>query len=199
MTDILVEKTRLRQSLKAARKLFVQSRKNNRFEWMPSELLELIARARVIATYSPTTFECDINELLWHSLPPNATLCLPVTSSTEERLIFRPWRPGDRLEPSGLGFFQPPPETIPAKPDLILTPLVGFDRAMSRLGQGSAHYDRAFIDYPDAIRVGLAWGCQEVASLPLDPWDLPLHAILTEREWIAAETDKTESIFRYGH
>ncbi len=195
----VTDKAHLRQSLRSTRKSFVQSRKHNRFEWMPSELLGLIAGARMIATYSPTAFECDINELLWHSLPDGASLCLPVAVKKEDRLIFRPWCPGDRLEPSGLGFLQPPPETIPAKPDLIFTPLLGFDRTMARLGQGAAHYDRAFEDFPDAVRVGLAWGCQEVQSLPLDPWDLPLHAILTERDWIVEQRVKPEDLKRDGH
>jgi 5-formyltetrahydrofolate cyclo-ligase len=192
------DKHHLRQSLRAIRKAYVQSRKNNRLEWMPSELLGLIAGARVIATYSPTRFECDINELLWHSLPKGASLCLPVAARKEDRLIFRPWRPGDRLEPSGLGFLQPPPETIPAKPDLIFTPLLGFDRNMARLGQGAAHYDRAFEDFPNAIRVGLAWGCQEVPALPLDPWDAPLHAILTERDWIIEKPVLVEELRHDG-
>jgi 5-formyltetrahydrofolate cyclo-ligase len=70
-------------------------------------------------------------------------------------------------------------------PDLILTPLVAFDRSLARLGQGAGHYDRAFARYPLARRIGVAFSVQEVERLPTDAWDVPLHAIVTEREWIA--------------
>ena len=69
-------------------------------------------------------------------------------------------------------------------PDIVLTPLVGFDRRGTRLGQGAGHYDRAFAAHPAAWRVGIAWSVQEVDALPADAWDVPLHAIATEREWI---------------
>jgi 5-formyltetrahydrofolate cyclo-ligase len=55
---------------------------------------------------------------------------------------------------------------------------------MNRLGQGGGYYDRAFARYPDALRIGLAWSVQEHDALPADPWDLPLHIILTEVELI---------------
>jgi 5-formyltetrahydrofolate cyclo-ligase len=69
-------------------------------------------------------------------------------------------------------------------PDLIITPLTGFDRMGSRIGYGAGHYDRAFQQYPGAHRIGLAWAIQEVELVPHDPWDVRLHAIVTEREFI---------------
>jgi 5-formyltetrahydrofolate cyclo-ligase len=71
-------------------------------------------------------------------------------------------------------------------PDLILTPLVGFDRALNRLGQGAGYYDRAFAARPDSLRIGIAWSIQECDGLMTDPWDMPLDAVLTEKEWITA-------------
>ena len=50
-----------------------------------------------------------------------------------------------------------------------------------------AYYDRAFAALPGARRIGYAWSVQEVQLVPLDPWDVPLHAVATEREWIAIE------------
>ena len=44
--------------------------------------------------------------------------------------------------------------------------------------------DRAFARYPDAVKVGVAWSAQELGMVPDDPWDVPLDAVLTEREWI---------------
>ena len=58
---------------------------------------------------------------------------------------------------------------------------------MRRLGQGAGFYDRAFARLPAALRIGLAWSVQEVDILPADPWDAPLHAVVTEKEWIEPE------------
>jgi 5-formyltetrahydrofolate cyclo-ligase len=69
-------------------------------------------------------------------------------------------------------------------PDLIVAPLTGFDRQGGRIGYGAGHYDRAFQRYPGAHRIGFAWAIQEVAAVPHDPWDVRLHAIATEREFI---------------
>ena len=69
-------------------------------------------------------------------------------------------------------------------PDVILLPLIGFDRALNRLGQGAGYYDRACAALPDARRIGLAWNVQEWPALPADPWDVPLDAVATQREWI---------------
>ncbi|KQU62349.1 5-formyltetrahydrofolate cyclo-ligase [Sphingomonas sp. Leaf339] len=82
------------------------------------------------------------------------------------------------------GLRQPDAGAAELAPDIILTPLVGFDRRGNRLGQGAGHYDRAFAAYPAAWRIGIAHAAQEVPSLTPDPWDVPLHAILTEQEWI---------------
>ena len=66
----------------------------------------------------------------------------------------------------------------------MLTPLVAFDRRGNRLGQGAGHYDRAFATLPSAWRVGVAWSVQECEELKADTWDIPLHAVVTEKEWI---------------
>ena len=66
---------------------------------------------------------------------------------------------------------------------MILTPLLAFDAALNRLGQGAGHYDRAFAANAGAWRIGVAWSVQRVETLPADPWDVPLHNIITEQGW----------------
>ena len=67
-----------------------------------------------------------------------------------------------------------------AEPDIVLTPLLAFDAAMNRLGQGAGHYDRVFERLPDAWRIGIAWSVQQVEHIVTDPWDMPLHGVITE-------------------
>ena len=72
--------------------------------------------------------------------------------------------------------------------DLLLMPLVGFDHQGYRLGMGGGYYDAtlAFMRHRRLWRkprlVGVAYECQGVENLPHDPWDMPLDAVLTERQ-----------------
>ncbi len=97
---------------------------------------------------------------------------------------FLVWRPGEPLEAGPAGLLQPAADGEMVEPDVMLLPLIGFDRGLHRLGQGAGYYDRACAGLPDARRIGLGWNVQEWAALPCDPWDVPLHAVATQREWI---------------
>jgi 5-formyltetrahydrofolate cyclo-ligase len=97
---------------------------------------------------------------------------------------FRVHRPGEALAAGPFAAGQPSESAPAVAPDLVLVPLVGFDRAGNRLGQGGGHYDRALAALPTARAVGLAWSIQEVPALPVETWDQPLDAIWTERELI---------------
>ncbi len=85
----------------------------------------------------------------------------------------------------GLRGIPQPDAREPIVPAVLLTPLLGFDRRGRRLGQGGGFYDRWFADHPAAMRIGIAWSVQEVPALAAEAWDMPLHAIVTEQEWIA--------------
>jgi 5-formyltetrahydrofolate cyclo-ligase len=72
--------------------------------------------------------------------------------------------------------------------DVIVAPLVAFDRSGRRLGMGGGWYDRTlgFRRFHASFRrpwfIGLAYGFQEVARLEADAWDVPMDAVITERE-----------------
>ncbi len=97
------------------------------------------------------------------------------------------------LEISPLGFTQLPASLPRVSPDVIITPLLAFDAALGRLGQGAGHYDRAFAEFPNALRIGIAWSIQQVEALPLDPWDMPLDAVVTEKAYFTAPHSRLDS------
>ncbi|QUX90933.1 5-formyltetrahydrofolate cyclo-ligase [Marinomonas sp. A3A] len=71
--------------------------------------------------------------------------------------------------------------------DIVLLPLVGFDSKGGRLGMGGGFYDRTFANKradEKPLLIGLAHDCQEVKSLPIEGWDVPLQAIITSRQTI---------------
>jgi 5-formyltetrahydrofolate cyclo-ligase len=73
--------------------------------------------------------------------------------------------------------------------DVLLVPLIAFDRSGTRIGMGAGYYDRALeaLSYQTSTKpylIGLAHSFQEINSLEREPWDVPLDAILTDREFI---------------
>ncbi len=151
---------------------------------LAARLLEQLGTARTAAAYVATGGEIDPYPFIDAADARGLAIALPCIAARDGPMTFRRWRPGQPLVTGALRIPEPLPDSPVVAPDLILTPLVGFDRAGGRLGQGAGFYDRVFADLPEARRIGLAWSVQEAASLLLDPWDVPLHAVATEREWI---------------
>ena len=182
-------KTELREQLRARRDAMAaeldSAARLFAFHAPPTPLRALIEQARCVAGYRPAGSEADPSALLLYAVDAGKQIALPYVERRSVPMRFLAWAPGDPLVAGQWGLEQPDLATAPeVAPDLILAPLLGFDRRLHRLGQGAAYYDRAFARYPDALRVGVAWSVQEIEFVPDDPWDVPLHAVLTEREWI---------------
>ncbi len=100
-------------------------------------------------------------------------------------LAFYPHREGDGWETGPYGILEP---SIPAgiEPrlsgwDIIVVPGLAFDRRGNRLGRGFGYYDRFLEGVPESVpRVGLAYADQRVPEVPVDAWDVPVHALVTE-------------------
>ncbi|WP_181814784.1 5-formyltetrahydrofolate cyclo-ligase [Sphingomonas aracearum] len=178
-----MDKKALRARLRGLRDAFVAEHRPSLAA--PAAFLRRLQPGLVIASYMPLGSEADPAPLVRAALAAGCTIALPHVVDRATPIRFVAWQQGAALVAGPFGLSQPGAEAGTVAPDIILTPLLGFDRAGNRLGQGAGHYDRAFVAHPDAWRVGLAWSVQEVPALPADPWDVPLHALLTEREWIA--------------
>lgn len=194
MTDMT--KVDLRHQARAKRRDFVRTRGTALFPTDAASsgaLANLLSPGLCLAGYRAMASEADPAELLaqWHQ--HQHPLALPWIGPDTGRMLFRRWHPGAPLEIAAAGFAQPLAQAPVVRPDVLLIPLLGFDRAGTRLGQGAGHYDRALADMPQALRIGLGWSVQEFESLPADPWDMPLDAILTEAEWILPANSRITS------
>ncbi len=106
--------------------------------------------------------------------------------------MFRAFVPGQALETDAFGLPAPPADAEPRVPELVITPLLGFDRRGGRLGQGAGCYDRtlaALRAQGPVFALGLAYAAQETGAAPCEPHDQLLDAILTEKGYIPVEKD----------
>lgn len=144
-----------------------------------------LQRPGLVAGYWAVRGEIPLHALL--APAPAFRYCLPVLT-TERALKFAPWKFGDEVVPNGFGIPEPtgPERLEPAAMDVVLLPLVAFDRAGNRLGSGAGYYDRSFQFLRERVRpskpllVGVAYGFQEVEALHVQPWDVPLDVIATD-------------------
>jgi 5-formyltetrahydrofolate cyclo-ligase len=140
--------------------------------------------ARVVAGYHPMRDEISPMPIL-ERLSAGQRAALPWFVDRDARFIFRE---APATEPGPWGVLQPPGDAPVLAPDLVLVPLVLTDRAGTRIGHGKGHYDRALSHLREAgpvFTIGIGWEEQlGDALLPADPWDVPLDAIATPREWV---------------
>lgn len=153
-------------------------------EKFPAERISEIA---VVGGYNPRGAEISAWPLLLRLRDAGARIALPVTVAPDQPLTFRAWGTNEGDTPDALGIPAPPATAEVLSPDLLIVPLLAFDRVGGRLGQGGGYFDRtlAALDASGGVfALGLAYAGQEVARVPMEEHDRPLDAILTEKEYI---------------
>ncbi len=99
-------------------------------------------------------------------------------------LDFLPWQEQAEMQANVLGIPEPTGDQIVSIADLdvVLMPLVGVDKQGNRLGMGAGYYDKSLAQASRRpYLIGVAHHCQQVESLLVDPWDIPLDALVTEQ------------------
>jgi 5-formyltetrahydrofolate cyclo-ligase len=140
-----------------------------------------------VAGYHPAGSEMDPAALCRRLATLGATLALPVAGHRDGPLVFRTWSEGDLLIADAAGVPAPAASAAAVRPDMVITPLLAFDRAGGRLGQGGGHYDRTLAELRGSGPVfvlGLAYAGQELPEIPMEAHDQRLDAILTEIGYI---------------
>jgi 5-formyltetrahydrofolate cyclo-ligase len=111
-----------------------------------------------------------------------ATICLPVMVGKGKPLLFRVWEPGAPLRTVVWGIREPDESAAVVTPDVLLVPLLAFDRTGARLGYGGGFYDRTLRElrsHKPIITVGFAFASQEVDAVPHLDYDERLDWVLT--------------------
>jgi len=145
-----------------------------------------LAKLSPVAGYWPVGGEIDGRPLLAALAKAGRTVALPRMEARQGPARFLQWIGNEILSADAFGVPSPPATGADLSPRLFLVPLLAFDRAGRRLGQGGGHYDRIISLYRahGAIAAGLAYSEQEMGVVPTGPHDAHLDWIITPKEAI---------------
>lgn len=146
--------------------------------------LKAFHTARAIGCFLSTPREVWTRPLIercWHD---NKRVCVPAFDRSEKRYRMAWIEQDDKLALGPEGITQPeaPCWALPGSVEIVFVPGLGFDRAGRRLGHGGGHYDRLLAEC-GGRKVGLAFEAQMVDELPSGPHDVPMDAVVTEKDF----------------
>lgn len=183
----------MRRELSAARRALPARERIAAAEGLARQLACLpdLSTARHVAGYWAMDGELSLHAVM-PRLDERVLWCLP-RLLPGKRLAFAPWRTGEALVANRFGIPEPDidPDAClaPEEIDVVLAPLLGFDRAGVRLGTGGGYYDRSFafrLKGPPRppLLVGVGYSQQQCAHIERRDWDVPMDMIATETELI---------------
>jgi 5-formyltetrahydrofolate cyclo-ligase len=190
----LTDKQMLRAELRKARREHVAALPDATrallFLRPPAPVAALVPEGSLVGLYHAAPQEAPTRSYAKWLYENGRTLALPWFAGREARMTFRRWLDpfeDDGLEAGPWGALQPGTDADEVTPDAVFVPLVGFTAEGERLGQGGGHYDRWLADHPGVAAIGLAWDSQRVDSLPVEPHDRLLRAVVTPTRFYANE------------
>lgn len=153
----------------------------DRLVWTVSE----IARARVLLVFADLPTEVPTDAIAAEARSRGITVTYPRCLPQTREMALHHVASAEELLDDGAHGIREPRESCPMvrleEIDAALVPGLAWDRAGGRLGRGAGYYDRLFAS-PEwrGFRCGLFFAAQEVGDIPVDPWDVPLDAVVTE-------------------
>lgn len=145
-----------------------------------------------IGFYFPIKGEVDLRPMVRDLITVGADAALPVVVEKDHPLEFWAWHAGEVMT-RGIGNIPVPTERKAILPTVLLVPLLGFDSAGHRLGNGGGYYDRTLASYrlkPLTIGVGFEQG--HLSTIYPQPHDVPMDAIVTEKRCVRFDRNAAE-------
>ncbi|MBW8907516.1 MAG: 5-formyltetrahydrofolate cyclo-ligase [Mesorhizobium sp.] len=135
---------------------------------------------RMVSLYWPFRGEPDLRGWMAAINDRGGRTALPVVIEKGQPLVFRAYKPGDRLE-KGVWNIPIPAEGEPVLPDVVISPIVGIDPGKYRLGYGGGFFDRTLAAMPfKPLVIGVGYELQRIATIYPQPHDIPLSEVVTE-------------------
>ncbi len=179
LTDLTERKAQARKDAFARRKLAHAADTGAGAGFLSSVLAGY--RGVPVSGYLPIRTEIDPRPAMAEAAA-HGPVGVPVITGAGQPLKFARWEPGCPLQDGPFGA-QIPAQISYLEPQIVIVPLVAFDRKGGRLGYGGGFYDRTLQllrAKGKTLAIGFAFSGQELADLPLEPTDQPLDMIITE-------------------
>ena len=136
---------------------------------------------KAVSLYWPFRGEPDLRGWMETATARGAICLLPIVVAKGQPLIFRSWKQGEKLD-RGIWNIPIPAEGEEMLPDIVISPLVGFDPQRYRLGYGGGFFDRTLAAHPGKpLVVGVGYSSQHIPTIHPQWHDIPMQAIITER------------------
>jgi 5-formyltetrahydrofolate cyclo-ligase len=181
-------KTELRREALARRDALPAAERQQAAETIAARTFPVAVKSgAIVAGFMPMKSEINPLPLMRKLADAGARLALPVVAGQGKPLIMRAWAFGEPLAAGVWGIREPQPAAPAVAPDILIVPLLAFDRAGHRIGYGAGYYDMtiaALRARQAVVAIGVAFAAQEIAAVPATPHDAPLDLVLTEREVI---------------
>jgi 5-formyltetrahydrofolate cyclo-ligase len=146
-----------------------------------------VPQGAVVSGFFPLKTEINPVRLMRRLAAGGAQLALPLIVGRGKPLSMRAFAFGDELIPGQWGILEPSPDAPELEPDILIVPLLAFDRVGQRIGYGAGYYDMTITTLrrkKPITAIGIAFAAQEIPQVPATPNDAPLDFVLTEREVI---------------
>ncbi len=148
----------------------------------PASLLAAIAPDATIGLYHATGSEAPTRAYAAYFQEAGHAIALPRITDEDGRMDFAAWTDpfaDSDLTAGPFGMMQPAADLPELTPDVLFVPLIGFTADGHRLGQGGGYYDRWLAAHDGTMAIGMAWDCQIAETLPHEPHDVALTAVVT--------------------
>jgi 5-formyltetrahydrofolate cyclo-ligase len=183
-----MDKSEVRQAVRAKRDVAYRNAPTGTGDVFAKQFLGSVPvlRQAVVSGYLRTQSEADPGPILEALRRQGHEILLPTVEAKRE-LVFRHFVADSELVDGPLGIRMPPRSARQIDPDLLIVPLIAFDRTGHRLGYGAGYFDRALErlrKVKKIVAVGLAYAVQEVDRIPHEAHDQKLDWIVTEKEAI---------------
>jgi len=177
-----VLKSKLRKKIIKVREK--KNKKNIQIDF--SQIIKILKKEKInkktIGGYYPVNFEVDDLELLKKLKKNKFNISLPIIKKNFQ-MDFCEWSFSDPLKINKYGIPEPTTKNI-VYPDVLLVPLVAFDKNLNRLGYGGGYYDRLIAKLSKKkkiMKIGLALTVQKIDKVPINKYDQKLDYIVTNR------------------
>ncbi len=146
--------------------------------------------------YHPINNEIEPFEFVKHFEDRHIVMSLPVVDIAKKSMLFKKWSPKDKLKIGSLGNLEPTYDKNIIFPQIMIVPMLMFDRKLFRLGYGGGYYDKSIIKLKKHfqkekkffITIGLSYSEQEIDKIPYENHDMNLDYIVTENEFLSRKS-----------